>query len=74
LLSRMKEGKPWQILLLSDHPTIVSTRDHAADPVPFLLCRGLDQPAEARVFSETEAAKRENLWPEGHRLMDHFLS
>ncbi|HZR47072.1 MAG TPA: cofactor-independent phosphoglycerate mutase [Candidatus Manganitrophaceae bacterium] len=73
LLSRMKEGKPWQILLLSDHPTIVSTRDHAADPVPFLLCRGLDQPAEARVFSEAEAAKREKLWPEGHRLMDHFL-
>lgn len=73
LLSQVKEGKPWQVLLLPDHPTIVSTRDHAADPVPFLLCRGLDRPAEARVFSETEAAKRGKIWPEGHRLMDHFL-
>jgi 2,3-bisphosphoglycerate-independent phosphoglycerate mutase len=73
LLSQMKEGKPWQILLLPDHPTIVSTRDHAADPVPFLLCRGLDQPAGTRAFSEAEALKRERIWSEGHRLMEHFL-
>ena len=72
-LSQMKEGKPWQILLLPDHPTLVSTRDHAADPVPFLLCRRLDPPAGERSFSEKEAAKAKANWSEGHHLMGHFI-
>lgn len=71
-VSQMKEGKPWQILLLPDHPTIVATRDHAADPVPFLLCRGLDRSTGEKSFTEKEGAQGA-IWSEGHRLMGHFL-
>ncbi len=73
LVSQMREKGPWRVLLLSDHATPVSTREAAADPVPFLLCRGLDGKKEERAFSEREAAGSAVIWSEGHRLMEHFL-
>ncbi|NKE73364.1 cofactor-independent phosphoglycerate mutase [Candidatus Manganitrophus noduliformans] len=73
LLSQLKEKGPWRLLLLSDHATPVSTRDAVADPVPFLLCRGLGGKKEERAFSERDAAGNAIFWPEGHRLMEHFL-
>ena len=74
IVSQMRGGKPWQILVLPDHPTIVSTREHAADPVPFVLCRGLDRPVGERAFTERAAADSQVIWSEGHRLMDHFIA
>jgi 2,3-bisphosphoglycerate-independent phosphoglycerate mutase len=74
IVLQMKEEKPWQILVLPDHPTIVSTREHASDPVPFVLCRGLDHPAGQKAFTERAAADSQAIWSEGHRLMDHFIS
>jgi 2,3-bisphosphoglycerate-independent phosphoglycerate mutase len=73
LISQMKEKGPWRLLLLSDHATLVSTRDAVADPVPFLLCHGLDGKRGERAFSEREAAGSALFWSEGHRLMEHFL-
>ncbi|MBI3803250.1 MAG: cofactor-independent phosphoglycerate mutase [Nitrospirae bacterium] len=73
LLSRLKERGPWRLLLLPDHATLVSTRDPVADPVPFLLCRGLEGGREGRSFSEKEAARSSIFWSEGHRLIDYFL-
>ena len=73
LISQMKEKGPWRLLLLPDHATLVSTRAQVADPVPFLLCRGLDEKRGEQSFSEREAAGSSIFWPEGHRLMEHFL-
>lgn len=73
LVSRIKERGPWRLLLLSDHATLVSTRDAVADPVPFLLCQGINGKREERSFSEREAAGSGIVWSEGHRLMEHFL-
>lgn len=74
LVSQLRGGEPWKILLLPDHPTIVSTRDHAADPVPFLICSGLGERREERAFTEKEGARSGLVWSEGHRLMDYFLT
>jgi 2,3-bisphosphoglycerate-independent phosphoglycerate mutase len=73
MVSQMKGDQPWQILVLPDHPTIVSTREHAADPVPFVLCRSLERPGVKKAFTEKEAANSQAIWSEGHRLMDHFI-
>lgn len=74
LVAQLKEKGPWRLLLLPDHATLVSTRDPVADPVPFLLCRGLDDTKNgASSFSEKKAAGSSIFWPEGHRLMEHFL-
>ncbi len=38
LLKGLNElGEPYRVLLLPDHPTPLSTRTHASDPVPFLI-------------------------------------
>src|SRR5579884_464502 len=73
LISQLSGREPWRLLLLSDHATLVSTRTPVADPVPFLLCRGLGAGREVLSFSEKEAAGSSIFWPEGHRLMEHFL-
>lgn len=73
LVSRMKARGPWRLLLLPAHATLVSARKPAPDPVPFLLCRGLEGAREERSFSEREAARSAVFWAEGHRLMEHFL-
>lgn len=45
----------FRILLLSDHPTLMTTRTHDASPVPYALFDSR-RPANPRKFSEAQAA------------------
>ncbi|MDR3051047.1 MAG: 2,3-bisphosphoglycerate-independent phosphoglycerate mutase [Oscillospiraceae bacterium] len=57
----------FRILLLSDHPTLLSTRGHDGAPVPYCIYESR-RPAPPRKFSEAEASK-EPLLEEGSELL-----
>lgn len=65
----------FKIMLLPDHPTPLTLRTHAADPVPFVIYRN-GQPASAHsapCFDEKSAAGTGVFIEQGHQLMERFL-
>ena len=70
-------GEDFRLLLLSDHPTLLTTRTHDGSPVPYAIydSRVVAQavrdgkPAPSRKFSEAAFAS-EPLLEDGARLMD----
>ncbi|MFO7774536.1 MAG: cofactor-independent phosphoglycerate mutase [Candidatus Hydrogenedentota bacterium] len=63
-----------RILVAPDHVTAISTRTHAAGPVPFAMCgTGIDANG-ARRYCETEAERFGLPFPEGHRLVPFWLT
>ncbi|MGE5543808.1 MAG: cofactor-independent phosphoglycerate mutase [Bacillota bacterium] len=63
----------YKILLMPDHPTPISKRTHTAEEVPYLIYRSYRQFKGAESYSEEMARQSENVFPQGHLLMDHFL-
>ena len=57
-------GEDFRLLLLSDHPTLLTTRTHDGSPVPYAIydsrtvaaARAAGKPAPARKFCEAELA------------------
>lgn len=69
----LRRNKNSRILVMPDHATLVSTRMHVSDPVPFLIY-GKDIPAgRVKAFSEREAKETGFIVEEGHRLMEIFI-
>ncbi|MCL2059022.1 MAG: cofactor-independent phosphoglycerate mutase [Oscillospiraceae bacterium] len=77
LLERLRQiGDEFSILVLPDHPTPLSLRTHARDPVPFALYTSSahkDAPSAAG-YDEVQAARTGLLIDPGHTLMDHFIA
>ena len=69
----LRRNKNNRILVMPDHATLVSTRSHVSDPVPFLLYGKDIAPGRAKAFSEKEAKETGFVVDEGHRLMDAFI-
>ena len=71
--------RDYTVLMMPDHPTPVSIRTHAADPVPFAIhsstgwkgspYEGMTAPS----FSEKSASATGLFVPEGHRLIELML-
>ena len=63
------------VMVLPDHPTLVRTRTHVGDPVPFVFTvPGLPMPGPtAPAFDEAAAAETGLSLPSGAALMDRFL-
>ncbi|MFH5955236.1 hypothetical protein ACHM2D_15155, partial [Clostridium perfringens] len=57
-----QRGEPFRLLLLSDHPTLLTTRTHDGSPVPYAIydsripaaTRSVGRPAPTRKFCERE--------------------
>lgn len=66
----------YRILLVADHPTPISIKTHASDPVPFAVFpavgEGIGRGAGA--FDESICRTGKLKFPEGHRLMEAFIS
>ncbi|HNX62667.1 MAG TPA: hypothetical protein PKN45_08495, partial [Candidatus Limiplasma sp.] len=78
LLDRLTaSGEDFRLLLLSDHPTLLTTRTHDGSPVPYAIydsrtvraALAAGRPAPTRKFCEREFAT-EPLMNEGTRLMN----
>lgn len=69
LLKRLGEIDPeYRILLLSDHPTLLSTRGHDGKPVPFAIYDSRN-PGEPRKFDEAHARATGDFLAEGPMLL-----
>ena len=77
LLDRLTaSGEPFRLLLLSDHPTLLTTRTHDGAPVPYAIydsrtvatAKANGLPAPSAKFSE-EAAATQPLVDDGTQLM-----
>ena len=67
-------GEDYRILLLPDHPNLLRLRTHTPDPVPYVLFDSTRQQKKLARYSESEAAATGNYEPQGHKLMERFLS
>jgi 2,3-bisphosphoglycerate-independent phosphoglycerate mutase len=65
----------FRVAVLSDHPTPIRLRTHAADPSPIATLFSMDGENQARgfAFGENEAKKSGNMISPGHRFMENFI-
>lgn len=62
-------GEPYRILMLSDHKTLMATRTHDGDPVPFLIYDSKHPQAHGRPYTEQAGEAGPFIEP-GTRLME----
>ena len=75
ILAAMAEsGEAYRMLILPDHPNPIRYRTHTGDPVPYILYDSTMERRAIRRMSEKEAAASGIFQPEGHKLMERFLS
>ncbi|MCL2463236.1 MAG: phosphoglycerate mutase, partial [Defluviitaleaceae bacterium] len=67
-------GEPYRILALPDHYTLLSTRTHSAEPVPFALYDSEKNPPpeDWKSFSEASGAKG-SFFGSGSALAEYFF-
>jgi 2,3-bisphosphoglycerate-independent phosphoglycerate mutase len=74
LLEGLSDYDDYSLMVLPDHPTPLSIRTHAADPVPYVIYRKRGtEPSGVAGYDEFEAQKTGIYITEGYRLMDRFL-
>lgn len=66
-------GEDYTMLIMPDHPTPISTKTHARDPVPFMIYRS-NSPTQGRdKFDEEEAKLTKIYFNNGIELYKEFL-
>ena len=76
ILRGMETFARYKVLVLPDHPTPISLRTHAGDPVPFVIYSSSEEKRQNDVdgFSEGSAAQTGILVEKGHELIERFLN
>ena len=73
ILEGLRKRDKWRIMVLPDHPTLIRTCAHSADPVPFAMAgTGIKSITEQR-YCEAKAQKSGFRIDRGHELMEYFL-
>jgi len=75
VLKGLKNFERYRVLVLPDHPTPLSMRTHAADPVPYVIYsseKGLRNDS-VEGFDETTARKSQVFIERGFELIERFL-
>ena len=67
-------GEDYRILLLPDHPNLLRLRTHTPDPVPYVFFDSTRQQKKIARYGENEAKATGLFEPQGHKLMERFLS
>jgi 2,3-bisphosphoglycerate-independent phosphoglycerate mutase len=77
VLTKIQQFSSYRVLVLPDHATPISLKTHASDPVPFALYpspESADRSGLSRFFNEESAAAAGVFFPQGHKLMDYFIT
>jgi len=76
ILKGMDDFKSYKILVLPDHPTPLSIRTHAADPVPYVIYCKEDgvKYAHGEGFDEVSAQRSGIFIERGFELIERFLT
>ncbi|MDP1662077.1 MAG: cofactor-independent phosphoglycerate mutase [Phycisphaerales bacterium] len=67
-------GEGWRMLILPDHYTLCATRKHDATPVPFAMAGSYVRAHRTGPFDEAHANGADLQIPNGHELMEFFIS
>ncbi len=67
-------GEDYRLLLLPDHPNLLRLRTHVGEPVPYVFYDSTQQRKSLAHYSETEAIATGIFEPQGHKLMERFLT
>ena len=67
-------GEDFGIMVLPDHPTPISTRTHARDPIPFAMYKSAAPAGSGAVFNEKTGLASGLFLPDGPSLMRYFLA
>lgn len=70
---RQKYADSYRILVQPDHLTPIRTKTHAHGDIPFTMCGTGIQSDSSIAYSEATAANSTLQFPEGWRLLYHFL-
>ncbi len=68
-----KQGIPYRMLVMPDHPTPIRVRTHTSDSIPYLLYDSSDLKQETWNYNEKEAKLSGNFEGEGHKLINKLL-
>jgi 2,3-bisphosphoglycerate-independent phosphoglycerate mutase len=73
VLEHLRGYEQWRMLVMPDHPTLIRTCAHSANPVPFgMIGTGITSLVH-KPFSEANAAASGFRVDKGHELMEYFL-
>jgi len=73
VLEALTNYESWRILVMPDHPTLISSRAHSSEPVPFAMAGADISGILHTTFSEANAAKSGFRIDNGFELMEYFL-
>ena len=73
VLEAIQNYDSWRILVMPDHPTLISTKAHSSEPVPFAMAGTGVSGILNTTFSESNAAKSGFKIDNGFELMEYFL-
>lgn len=67
-------GEDYKIMILPDHPTPLSTRTHASDPVPYMIYqKSKEKDSGVESINEESAKNTGNFIDAGYELMSKFI-
>lgn len=66
-------GEDYAVMVLPDHPTPISTRTHARDPIPFAMYKSFAPGKSGVVYNEKTGRDSGIFMPDGPSLMRKFL-
>lgn len=69
----IQKYQSWRILVMPDHPTLIRTCAHSAEPVPFAMAGDNISGILHATFGESNAAKSGFRIDNGFELMEYFL-
>ena len=69
-----KAGVDYRLLIMPDHPTPISLRTHASNPVPYLMYDSTKEEVHSWDYNEKDAKASGNYLEEGYTLLSKFLN
>lgn len=73
VLEKLQTFPEWRILVLPDHPTLISTRKHGYDPTCFAMAGTRVRSVVQLPYNEKNSAASDLKIERGHELMEYFL-
>jgi len=76
VLKEIEQFSDFRIMVLPDHATPIRLKTHASDPVPFVIYPPFNESEKNnfQTFDEQSANNSKLYFPQGHKLMEFFLS
>lgn len=69
-----KLGEEFRVLICPDHPTPISIKTHASDPVPYLLYDSKKTVKGVKTYNEKTAKEQNIYYDNGESLIKHFFA